>query len=307
MITIAAFAFLLAAADIPVARVAEDARAIDRVAEASKRDLPRDLLKRIVNDDIELLRGRRADGTYEFAGFERFEKGRASRSFSVPTHDETLEVHGSFVYKLEIVSPSRRLLVTRNRKVYLDHVEIDYVPLQSGATLKTQSVKIEDWIDAGQTRSVDFQEIAREATVRLFAHSDKKTGYGNVDLSLVEARVIDNADSPYADAVASAKAVLRGLDHDDISSIRAMSQRMAADLQPNTPCAVQPTVPAAVQPGAPAGVQAGTAPAQGLAATPDILPELQAIEDLLTGTEAERRDGMDRLHQLIRKLRNQPH
>jgi len=36
---------------------------------------------------------------------------------------------------------------------------------------------------------------------------------------------------------------------------------------------------------------------------PDIAAELQSIEDLLTGTEAERRQGLDKLHQLLRRLR----
>ena len=36
----------------------------------------------------------------------------------------------------------------------------------------------------------------------------------------------------------------------------------------------------------------------------DTLAELQAIEDLLTGTEVERRQGLDRLHQLLRRLRH---
>jgi hypothetical protein len=31
--------------------------------------------------------------------------------------------------------------------------------------------------------------------------------------------------------------------------------------------------------------------------------ELQSIEDLLTGTDAEKRQGLDRLHQLLRRLR----
>ena len=39
------------------------------------------------------------------------------------------------------------------------------------------------------------------------------------------------------------------------------------------------------------------------AASADIQGELQAIEDLMTGTEGERRQGVDRLHQLIRRLR----
>lgn len=294
MITIVAAAAFLAAVEIPVAKIADDAKAVDRVAQASKRDLPVDLLRRIINDDIELLRGRHTDGTYEYAGFERFESGRTSKSFSVQTSDQTLSVNGSFVYRLQIESPSRRMLVTRNRKVYIDHVEIDYIPLQPGATRKSQSKKVEDWIDAGQSRSVDFDEIAKEATVRVFAHSDQASGYGNLDLSLLQARVIDNNDSPYADAVASAKAILRGLDHSDVPSIRAMAQRMTNDLQPSV--------------GPASAGQITVRPTEvGPHADPDFLNELQAIEDLLTGTEAERRQGLDRLHQLVRKLRSQTH
>jgi hypothetical protein len=274
------------AAEVPVARVADDAKAVDRVAAASKHDLPRDLLRRIVNDDIEALRGRRADGSYEYAGFERFDSGRTTQSFSVQPKDEKLEIRGSFVYRLQIESPSRRMLVTKNRRVYLDHVEIDAIPVQGGAQ-KTQSVKLDTWLEAGQSKSVDFDEIAKQATVRAFVRGDKEAGYANVALSLIQARIFDSPDSPYADAVASAKAILRALDHDDVPSIRAMATRMANDLQPSSP----PANVAAREP----------------AATPDFYNELQAIEDLLTGTEAERRQGIDRLHQLLRKLRQPPH
>ena len=283
------------AAEVPVARVADDAKAVDRVAAASKRDLPRDLLRRIVDDDIEALRGRRSDGTYEYAGFERFDSGRTTQSFSVQPKDEKLEIRGSFVYKLQIESPSRRMLVTKNRRVYLDHVEIDAIPVQGGAQ-KTQNVKLDTWLEAGGSKSVDLDAIAKQATVRAFVRADKEAGYANVVLSLIQARIFDNPDSPYADAVASAKAILRALDHDDVASIRAMATRMANDLQPTSP-------PASVA----AGPSAGRVPAGEPAPTPDFYNELQAIEDLLTGTEAERRQGIDRLHQLLRKLRPQPH
>ena len=293
MMTLAFAVVLAATVDIPVAKVAEDARAVDRVAQASERDLPRDLLKRIVTDDIELLRGRRSDGTYEYAGFERFEAGRTTKSFSVQPRDQTLDIHGSFAYKALIDSPSRRMLVTKNRKIYLDRAEIDYISIDRGAAQKTQTVKLDTWLEAGQNRSIDFEAIAKEATVRVFAHADDKAGYGNVELSLIEARVIDNSDSPYADAVASAKAILRALDHDDVASIRAMATRMRNDLQPSG--GPPPPAASAEARGAPQNVD------------PVVLAELQAIEDLLTGTEAERRQGMDRLHQLVRKLRSQGH
>lgn len=300
MITIAAAALVLAAMEIPTVRIADDARAIDRVAAASKRDLPHDLLKRILNEDIELLRGKHADGTYEYAGYERFESGRASKTFSVQPRDETLEIRGSFVYRVVIQVPSRRLLVAPNRKLYVDRAEIEYLPLV-GNTAKTQTVKLDAWIDPGGSREVDFEAIARQATVRVFAHADQKTGYGNLSLSLLQGRVFDNPDSPYADAVASAKAILRAIDHDDVPSIRAMASRMANDLQPAAPASSTVTVvstPSAV----PITTTAAPPPS---AATGEIYSELLVIQDLLNGTEAERKQALERLHRLIQKVRPQ--
>jgi hypothetical protein len=289
MIILASILAATVAADIPIQRVIDDAKAVERVAAASKRDMPHDLLKRILNDDIETLRGHRADGTYEHAGFERFDSGRVSQAVSVQPKDQTLEIRGSFVYKLQIEAPSRRmLLLTKNRRVYLDRVEIDYLPVSGTQT--TQKMKLDTWLEAGQSKTVDFEAIARQATVRLFAHADEKEGYGNLVLTLVQARVFDNPDSPYADAVASAKAILRALDHDDVSSMRAMATRIVNDLTPLVSASVVNVV-------APQSTQG----AQRIDA--ELYAELQAIEDLLTGTDAEKRQGIDRLHQLVRKLR----
>jgi hypothetical protein len=270
--------------EIPVAKIADDARVVDRVAAASKRDLPRDLLRRIVEEDIELLRGRRSDGTYQYAGYERFEAGRTSESFSVQPRDEKLEIRGSFVYRLVLQMPSRRMLVTKNRRVHIDQVEIDSIPERDG-TQKVQNVKLDAWLQPGDSKTVEFDEVAKQATVRVYASADKAAGYGNIVLSLVQARVFDHADSPYADAVASEKAVLRALDHDDVGSMRAMAARIVKDLEPET---------------------AGPAMALEVVAPrvdADLYNELQAIEDLMTGNETERRQGLDRLHQLVRKLR----
>ena len=270
--------------EIPVAKIADDARVVDRVAAASKRDLPRDLLRRIVEEDIDLLRGRRSDGTYQYAGYERFEAGRTTESFSVQPRDEKLEIRGSFVYRLVLQMPSRRMLVTKNRRVHIDRVEIDSIPEREG-TQKVQNVKLDAWLQPGDSKTVDFDEVAKQATVRVYASADKEAGYGNIVLSLVQARVFDHADSPYADAVASSKAVLRALDHDDVGSMRAMAARIVKDLEPETA-----GPPRTVEVAAPR-------------VDTDLYNELQAIEDLMTGNETERRQGLDRLHQLVRKLR----
>ena len=278
---------------VPVARVSEDAKVVDRVAEVNKRDLPRDLLRRIVNEDIDLLRGKRSDGTYQYAAYEKMEASRVTDSFSVdPEKKETvLEVRGPFVYRLTLSAPSRRMLVTRNRRVWVDRVEIEYVPEKDPAK-KSQIVNVGAWIEPGTSKNIDLDDIARQATVRVHAHADE-SGYGNLVLTLIQARVFDDPHSPYADAVASEKAILRAIDHDDVASMRAMAQRIAGTLQPSAVASV-PVKPA------PASVDV-VAPR----ADPDLLAELQAIEDLLTGNETERRQGLDRLHQLVRRLRSQ--
>ena len=290
---IAALLFAAAAATpVPTAQIALDARVVDRVAEVSKRDLPRDLLKRMIEDDIELLRGKRSDGGYAYASHDRMEASRKSESFSIEDAKKSsrLELRGSWVYRLVISAASRRMLVTRNRHVFIERIEIEYLP-EGATSSKVQTLDVNGWIEPGTSRNVDLEQIARQATARVYVHADPE-GYGNIELAMLEAKIFDNPDSPYADAVSSAKAILRGVENNDIPSIRAMAQRLAADMEPSKPAiaAVEVTAP-----------RAEPTPAR---AEPEVAGELQAIEDLLTGTEVERRQGLDRLHQLLRRLRH---
>lgn len=288
-----------AAQTVNVARIADDAKVFDRIAEASKRDLPRDLLRRIVDEDIETLRGKRPDGTYQYAGYERMEASRQSQSYSIePRKDDNLtkiEVRADFAYRIVLSSPSRRMLVTKNRRVWIDRVDIEYMP-QGSRTTKLQTIKLGLWIDPGVVRNIDLDEIARQATARVYARGDKDSGYGNLEVSVLEARVFDNPDSPYADAVASLKAIQKALDHGDIPSIRATAQRLGQGLGSST-------VAAAAQTRAIVDVVAPRA--ETSAASSEVYGELQSIEDLLTGSDSERRQGLDRLHQLVRKMRPQ--
>lgn len=301
-----AFALILTAGaahaqSINVQRVADDAIVFDRVADVSKRDLPRDLLKRIIVEDIETLRGRRADGMYQYARYERIEASRVEESFSINPREnddklQKVELSAPFAYRLILSSPSRRMLVTKNRRIWVDRVDLEYIA-EGTTTAKTHSVKVEAWIEPGTVKPIEFPAIARQATARVYARGDKEAGYGNLVLTLVQARVVDEPDSPYADAVASAKAVQRALDNNDIPSLRAMANRMRDSLRVAGVVPVSATAPAPAR----STMEVIAAPAE----TPsvEIYVELQEIEDLLTGTADERREGVDRLHQLTRRLR----
>jgi hypothetical protein len=304
-IVIALFAATNVSAQIPAARIAADAHVIDRVAEASTNDLPKDLLKRIVNEDIDLLRGKRADGTYQYAAYDRMEAGRKSDSFSVdPEHKESvLELRDVFPYRLIVNVPSRRMMVAKNHHIYIDRVEIETLP-QTSSEKKFQTVKIDAWLEPGTAKTIDLGDIGKQATARVYAHAEAG-GYANVTLTFIEARIFDEPSSPYSDAVESAKAILKAIDHGDKSSIRAMAQRISSGF-----AASSAAVPAPI--GAPPATIAATPAASQVNVTAgredaETLSELQAIEDLLTGTEAERRQGVDRLHQLLRRLRNAGH
>ena len=297
VLLIALFAAAAAAQQPNVAqRVADDAIVFDRIAQASKRDLPRDLLKRIIEEDIDLLRGKRTDGSYAYATFERFDSGRIEDSFSIQPKGEgkmtSVEIKGDWVYRVMIEVPSRKLLVRRNSPVWVERVDLDYIA-ERGSSTERQSIEIKQWLKPGEFRPVDFPAVARRATVSVVATVEEKGGYGNVNVSLVKARIVDNADSPYADAVASAKAVQRALDNGDVPSIRAMAQRMRSSVGGSmTVVARAVDVPVAPQ----MQPQPQPQPAADVR-------ELQMIEDLLTGSEQERREGLDRLHQLIRRMR----
>ena len=296
-VVVAVFAAATAFAQ-PMQRVAEDAIVINRVAEASKRDLPTDLLKRIVAEDIDLLRGKRADGTFEFATYERLEAGRQTQEFSVnPSKEkmETLELRGAFAYRVIVEVPRRRLIVGRNRPVWLERIDVEYLGTGS-AQVQTTTLEVKAWLQPGEVRPVDLPAIGRQVTARVIATADENHGYGNIEVTLVQARIVDNPDSPYADAIGSAKAIQRALDNNDVKSIRAMAQRMRASLGGGT-------APRVVSTPVPAASSIDVRPQTDAAAQLELQAELQLIEDLLTGSEAERREGLDRLHQMIRRLR----
>ncbi len=290
-------------AQSPMSRVADDGLVIDRVAEASKRDLPTELLKRIVNEDIDLLRGKRPDGSYDYAKYERFESGRAVKSFSINDRKdrmETVESRGSWIYRVVIEVPTRRMLVRKNRPVWVERIDVDAVP-EGSTQSQSQSFEVKAWLQPGEVRPFDLNAIAKQATVKVIATAQEDGGYGNIDVALVQARIVDAPDSPYAEAVSSAKAVLRALDNNDLPSLRASARRLRASLGGSLALAAAPLPPAPSQPAA--SEMTVTAPAADAATRLELQTELQLIEDLLTGTDAERREGMDKLHQMIRRMR----
>ena len=291
--------FLATSAFAQIQKVADDAIVFDRLGEVAKRDLPTDLLKRLIAEDIDLLRGRRGDGTFEFATYERLEAARQTSSHSIQPSKEkmdTTEIRGAFVYRVIVEVPKRRLLVGRNRPVWLERIDVEYIP-QGSSAMQVTTLEVKAWLQPGEVRPIDLPAVGRQVTVKVIATADPGNGYGNIEVTLVQARIVDNPDSPYADAVGAAKAIQRALDNNDVKSMRSMAQRMRASLGAAAPRVATAATPAA------SSIDVRPSSTTDIAAQLELQSELQLIEDLLTGNESERREGLDRLHQMIRRLR----
>src|SRR5436305_7659203 len=143
------FVIATSLAPTQIARVSDDAKAIDRVVEISHgHDVPTDILRRLVNEDLDLLRGRHADDTYDFASYERLEASRITNSFSIePTGEDKLtrvESKRDFVYRVVLEMPNRRMVVTHNRPVFVDRLEVESIPMASSAK-KAKTIDVKTW------------------------------------------------------------------------------------------------------------------------------------------------------------------
>jgi len=282
------------AAQSSIQQVVDDARTIGRVADVSRRDLPQEVLRRIATEDLEFLRMKNPDGTYQYARYEREEADRIEESFSVRTDGRDLNqktrFKGDYVYRLIIQAPMRRLLIAKNRRVYLERVDLEFQPLGGSPTLDTRTFG--EWLEPGVRKTIDLPAVARNLNVVVYTRLDEKSGSANLDMTLLRARVSDN---PYAVAVQNVKAILRAVETSDRASIRSLAASLQGSL-PNSQIPLAASI-SAVPP---------SDPKRTALETDELQRELRLIEDALTGSPEERRGGLDRLHQLIRRLRPLP-
>lgn len=289
----------------PALRVAEDARAIRRVAEASRRDFPSAVVGRIIEEDLELLRGRRSDGTYDYASFQREEAARSSDRYSLSATPEgepdSFEVTGETVYQMIVAVPSRRLLVARNRPAWIERIELDFTPF--GRARQSSSVNVRKWIGVGESTTIDLPEIAKRMRAKVIGRVDEaEGGPATVEVTLIQAKLVDRRDSPHYGAVQTLTSLARSADKGDVAAVKTQSGELLNRLGD----AVVVDMPRSVgQPPHRSATETRIRSDEELEAPPtvELYLELQAIEDLLTGTEGERREGLDKLHQLVRKLR----
>lgn len=272
--------------------VFDDVKVVRRIADVARRDLPRDVVRKILDEDLDMLRGRIGDQQYRYARWERTESNRKEDRFTIQTapdrEDPTaVSMKGELPYRIRLQVPGRRMLLLSNRRVWFDRVDLNYVPVGESA-MRSETIRVDAWLEPGDERFVEMPQIAREATMTVWARTDggEKAAF---DVAFYRATLVDDPDSPFATVVRRVKSADDAIDGRDYRRILNIADELMALLQTQA------------APGSPSAGVAPTVSARPV--TDDLYFELRLIEDLLVGSETERRDGLDRLHRLVERLR----
>ncbi|HVR42271.1 MAG TPA: hypothetical protein VMS56_02400 [Thermoanaerobaculia bacterium] len=282
-------------------QVWEDTKVIRRVAEVARRDMPRDVLEQIIAQDLDTLRGKSSDMTYRYAGYQRIESGRKEERFGFESRAEASDLEAfalkdDLVYRVRVKVPDRRFLLFRNTRIYVDRVDVTYVPVD-GSGAQSERFDVKAWLDTGEERVLDLQWIAREATATLFVRAEPGEKAA-VELTTYRATLVDDPASPFATVVRRFQSFGDAIRESDYRRVRNVADELLAMLEPAAQAGGS-SISVVAPPSGPG------ASATSVGGGDDLYFELRHIEDLLGGGEASRREGMERLHRLVIRLRPQ--
>jgi hypothetical protein len=191
--------------DAKIDTVAADLHAIGRVAALAENvERERQVLLAILDADIRDLRDPRDDGTYRWASLQREEGGRVSDEKTIEhvyTQAELRNVMltGDNGYRVEVAVPKKKGTFSANNRVWVRNVIVDSTGFDGKIT--HHDIPIETWVNPGDSTSGPLPEIGKsvKVIVELGVESGEKQAVAQV--SLVQAKLVDDPTSPYFPAV----------------------------------------------------------------------------------------------------------
>ncbi len=290
--------------DPQIDSLAADLHALARVTGVAE-DLgrSRQILLAITDSDINTLRGPRDDGTFRWASLQREEGGRVTDEKTIEhVYTETelryITITGANGYRVEVTVPKKRGTFSANNRVWIRNVLVDSTAFDGKTS--HHEIPVNAWVNPGDANGVALPDIGKsvKATVELGVESGNKAAVAEV--ALVQAKLVDDPQSPYFPAV---KRLLQIRDFADDRDINRGNLRNAIDeallslpgeLEKRT--AEQARLAEERRSGAVKGaIAAGDA-------TPDVVQALSDIARLMNGTLQDQRDAQNRLQSLIETL-----
>jgi hypothetical protein len=302
LVTASAFAIDPAPRDANIDMLAADLHALGRVAAVAE-DLgrSRQVLLAIVDSDIHTLRGPRDDGTYRWASLQREDGGRVTEEKTIEhVYTETelryITVTGANGYRVEVTVPRKRGTFSSNNRVWIRNVLVDSTAFDGRTT--HHEIPVNAWVNPGDSNGVPLPDIGKsvKAVVELGVESGNKSAVAEV--SLVQAKLVDDPNSPYFPAM---KRLIQIRDLADDRDMNRGNLRNAIDEALLS---------------VPGELEKRTAEQERLAeerrnpkgsiaagdATPDVVRELADVARLMSGTVADQTEGRARLQALLELL-----
>lgn len=297
------------APDKNIEMLAADLHALARVADLSA-DIhgSRQVLLAITDSDIETLRMPRGDGTYTWASLQREEGGRVKDEKAIEyvhTEKELREVTVTApnAYRVEVIVPRKRNAFSANNRVYVRNVFVDSTGFD-GKVFR-QEIPVNAWVEPGDATGTPLADIAKSAIVMVELGVESGNKAAVAEVSVVQAKLVDDPNSPYFPAVkrllqvrdlVTAKDINRGalkntLDEALLSLPGQLEKRTAEMAEA---ARVRKMM-------AEAGTTTGSINLGD--ATPDVVNELAAISRMLTGTLEEQTEARAKLEALTTVLK----
>lgn len=289
--------------------VAHDLHALGRIATLSS-DLgrSRQVLLAIADEDIQLLRVPRENGTFQWASLQRVEGGRVNNEVTVEqVHSEEIlrnvTVTAPNGYRVVVTVPQKRGVFTANNRVWIRNVIVDSTDADGKTTHLEIPVNV--WVNPGDANGVALPEIGSsvKAIVELGVDSGSKKAVAEV--GLLQAKLVDDPANPYFPAVrrllqireiAAANDMNRGqlkttIDEALLSLPGELEKRTAEQAE-----AARVRLQMAQTGTVTGNIALGDA-------TPDVVIELAEISRMLAGTLQEQSEARSRLDTLLITLR----
>lgn len=289
--------------------VASGLHALSRVTNAAENlERERPVLLTILDADIRQLRDPRDDETYRWASLQREEGGRIRDEKTIEhvhTQAELREVTltGANGYRVEVSAPKKRGTFSANNRVYVRNIIVDSTGFDGKVT--HHELPVAAWVNPGDSTGTALPEIGKsvKVTVELGVESGEKQAVAEV--SLVQAKLIDDPTSPHFPAVkrllqirelVAARDMNRGALKNAIDEalltlpgeLERRNAEMTEAVRMRQMLAETDTVTGDIKLGD---------------ATPDVVRELSDIRGLLGGTLEDQAIARERLARLIATLR----
>lgn len=295
-------------ADAKIEQVTSDVRALSRIAALSKElDDSRQVMLAIVDSDLESLREKQPNDTYRWAALQREEASRVKNERSIERVQSEkvlteVTVTAPHAYRLEVTVPTKRNLISANNRIYVRNVLVDSTSFD-GKTAHHE-IAVNAWVNPGDSNGVALPEIGSsvKATAELGVETGEKKGVAEV--SLVQAKLVDDPASPYFPAVRRLLAIRDAIKQKEMNrgalknTLDEALLAMPGELQKRT--AEQSATETRRRELAASGQMAGAiGPGD---ATPDVIAALQEISRLLGGTLDDQSAARAKLQALAQSL-----